>query len=143
MVEGSARCAKPRSIVIPRAFSSGKRSGSMPVRALTRALLPWSTWPAVATMKRFSVMVGPPPRCDASAARRDQPARRSNPRTGFPLHTPEASFDLASEHRVHRAEKHLVLARKNRSQIELEPSPGEVTDYRRVSGAQLGGEITQ
>ncbi len=39
--------AKPRSMVMPRSFSSWRRSGSMPVRALTRVDLPWSTWPAV------------------------------------------------------------------------------------------------
>ena len=33
----------------PRAFSSGKRSGSVPVSASTSVDLPWSTWPAVAT----------------------------------------------------------------------------------------------
>jgi len=44
---GRSRCAKPRSMVIPRRFSSSRRSGSMPVRAWTRADLPWSTWPAV------------------------------------------------------------------------------------------------
>ena len=34
--------AKPRSIVIPRRFSSSHRSVSTPVRALTSAVLPWS-----------------------------------------------------------------------------------------------------
>ena len=33
----------------PRAFSSGQRSGSSPVRAFTSVDLPWSTCPAVAT----------------------------------------------------------------------------------------------
>ena len=41
-VSPSLQCANPRSMVIPRAFSSFSRSGSVPVRALTRALLPWS-----------------------------------------------------------------------------------------------------
>ena len=45
----SVRCAKPRSIVIPRAFSSFSRSGSVPVSARTSALLPWSMCPAVPT----------------------------------------------------------------------------------------------
>ena len=36
----SVQCAKPRSIVIPRAFSSFSRSGSVPVSACTRLLLP-------------------------------------------------------------------------------------------------------
>ena len=35
------------SMVMPRAFSSGRRSQSMPVRALTSDVLPWSMWPAV------------------------------------------------------------------------------------------------
>ena len=43
------RKAKPRSVVIPRSFSSFRRSGSVPVRALTSADLPWSMWPAVPT----------------------------------------------------------------------------------------------
>src|SRR6476620_3495013 len=43
----SSRGAKPRSIVMPRRFSSGKRSVSTPVRARTSDVLPWSMWPAV------------------------------------------------------------------------------------------------
>ena len=35
-----SRWAKPRSMVIPRSFSSLRRSGSTPVSARTRALLP-------------------------------------------------------------------------------------------------------
>ena len=45
--DGSSHQAKPRSMVRPRAFSSAQRSGSMPESACTRALLPWSTCPAV------------------------------------------------------------------------------------------------
>ena len=47
--DGRTLDAKPRSIVRPRAFSSAKRSGSVPVSARTSDDLPWSTWPAVAT----------------------------------------------------------------------------------------------
>ena len=36
---------------MPRAFSSGKRSVSMPVSALTSEVLPWSMWPAVPTLQ--------------------------------------------------------------------------------------------
>ncbi len=39
---GSSRNANPRSIVMPRAFSSGRRSVSVPVRALTSEVFPWS-----------------------------------------------------------------------------------------------------
>ena len=39
--------ANPRSIVIPRCFSAGSRSVSTPVKARTRAVLPWSICPAV------------------------------------------------------------------------------------------------
>ena len=46
---GSSRKAKPRSIVMPRAFSSGRRSVSMPVSAFTSEVLPWSMCPAVPT----------------------------------------------------------------------------------------------
>ena len=45
--DGSVSQAKPRSIVMPRSFSSRRRSGSMPVSAWTSVDLPWSTWPAV------------------------------------------------------------------------------------------------
>ncbi len=38
--EGRASGAKPSSIEIPRAFSSGRRSVSRPVRASTSAVLP-------------------------------------------------------------------------------------------------------
>jgi len=34
---------------MPRAFSSGRRSVSVPVSALTSEVLPWSMWPAVPT----------------------------------------------------------------------------------------------
>ena len=39
--------AKPSSMVIPRLFSSARRSGSVPVSASTSDDLPWSMWPAV------------------------------------------------------------------------------------------------
>ena len=45
----ASRWAKPRSMVIPRSFSSLSRSGSIPVSARTRVDLPWSMWPAVPT----------------------------------------------------------------------------------------------
>src|SRR5690348_14843792 len=41
------------SIVMPRRFSSSRRSASMPVSALTRAVLPWSMCPAVPTIMFF------------------------------------------------------------------------------------------
>ena len=44
---GSLSQAKPRSMAMPRSFSSCKRSGSMPVNALISVDLPWSTCPAV------------------------------------------------------------------------------------------------
>ncbi len=41
---------------MPRRFSSGRRSASTPVSALTRVVFPWSMWPAVPTMtERISV----------------------------------------------------------------------------------------
>ena len=42
MVMFSVRYAKPRSMVIPRFFSSASRSVLVPVKALTRDVLPWS-----------------------------------------------------------------------------------------------------
>ena len=50
---GRSRDAKPRSSVIPRSFSSFNRSGSVPVRALTRVDFPWSICPAVPRMMYF------------------------------------------------------------------------------------------
>ena len=47
---GRTRSANPSSMVMPRSFSSFRRSGSTPVRALMRELLPWSMWPAVPRM---------------------------------------------------------------------------------------------
>jgi hypothetical protein len=45
--EGSVRCAKPKSMEMPRSFSSFRRSVSMPERRRTSAVLPWSMCPAV------------------------------------------------------------------------------------------------
>ena len=50
---GVSREAKPRSRVMPRSFSSLRRSGSVPVRALTRLDFPWSICPAVPRMMYF------------------------------------------------------------------------------------------
>src|SRR5664279_2105643 len=44
--------AKPRSMLMPRFFSSGNRSVSTPVSRRTSAVLPWSIWPAVPTIAR-------------------------------------------------------------------------------------------
>ena len=54
---GSSRWAKPRSMVMPRRFSSSRRSASMPVNALTSAVFPWSMCPAVPTMTDFTATV--------------------------------------------------------------------------------------
>ena len=46
-----SRCAKPKSMEMPRRFSSSSRSVSTPVSARTSVVFPWSMWPAVpATM---------------------------------------------------------------------------------------------
>ena len=65
---GRVMCAKPRSIVMPRRFSSASRSGSIPVRAVIRVDLPWSMWPAVPTTKLIARCPGrrPPPRRSTS-----------------------------------------------------------------------------
>jgi hypothetical protein len=42
---------------MPRRFSSSSRSASMPVRALTKAVLPWSMCPAVPTMMFFILLM--------------------------------------------------------------------------------------
>src|SRR5260370_18530850 len=46
--------AKPRSMVMPRRFSSSRRSGCVPVKASTSEDLRWSMWPAVPTMTLFT-----------------------------------------------------------------------------------------
>ena len=48
---GRLRNANPSSMEMPRSFSSFRRSVSVPVRALTSVVLPWSMWPAVPTMR--------------------------------------------------------------------------------------------
>ena len=65
---GSSRGAKPSSMVRPRRRSSASRSVSTPVRARTRAVLPWSTWPAVQ-----KIMPSPP---STPPGRRRSPPRR-------------------------------------------------------------------
>ena len=52
----SWRCsgAKPSSIVIPRFFSSSRRSQSTPVRAEIRVVFPWSMCPAVPMTRQIS-----------------------------------------------------------------------------------------
>src|SRR5262245_50565707 len=57
-------------MVMPRSFSSFSRSGSVPVRARTSALLPWSMCPAVPTTK-------------------DRMARSGGPRSLLPARHPE------------------------------------------------------
>src|ERR1700694_56732 len=53
MLSDASQCANPRSMEIPRCFSSLRRSVSMPVKARTRAVLPWSMWPAVPMIMFF------------------------------------------------------------------------------------------
>src|SRR5579864_9406577 len=55
-------------MVMPRRFSSSRRSASMPVRALTSAVLPWSMCPAVPMMIDFIYFCrfAPKPLCDPS-----------------------------------------------------------------------------
>ena len=48
---GSTSCANPSSMVMPRCFSSARRSGSVPVSACTSVDLPWSMCPAVPSTK--------------------------------------------------------------------------------------------
>ncbi len=54
---GRSTQAKPSSMVMPRRFSSSRRSQSMPVRARTRDVLPWSICPAV---PRMTAMIAAP-----------------------------------------------------------------------------------
>src|SRR4051794_10155177 len=59
-------------MVRPRRRSSAHRSGSIPVRTRTRVLLPWSTWPAVAT-----TCTSPALRVEASVAGTGQNRERA------------------------------------------------------------------
>src|SRR5207247_2537329 len=43
---------------MPRSFSAGKRSVSLPVSARTSQVLPWSMWPAVPTVSGIRPMLG-------------------------------------------------------------------------------------
>src|SRR5579864_8384149 len=52
-----SRNANPRSMVIPRRFSSSRRSGLVPVSASTSVDLPWSMWPAVPTITCLVVSI--------------------------------------------------------------------------------------
>ena len=92
---GSSRSAKPRSMVMPRAFSSGSRSVSMPVSALTSEVLPWSMWPAVPT----TTCVDADARLSRSAS-----AAQVRPRRGSrgPAVEEEAIVHDAAEHRRRR-----------------------------------------
>ena len=84
------RKAKPRSMVMPRAFSSGSRSVSVPVSALTSDVLPWSMWPAVPTttcLHASAVRMAPSTGTSAAWIVRQSSRRRSSasrPRTGGP-----------------------------------------------------------
>ena len=53
---GSLSWAKPSWMVMPRRFSSSRRSGSVPVRARTSEDLPWSIWPAVPSTSEALVL---------------------------------------------------------------------------------------
>src|SRR5438445_545199 len=88
--------ANPRSIVIPRRFSSSHRSVSTPVRAFTSAVLPWSMWPAVPTTKRRRE-----PEWRAWGSRRDAP--RSRGRRG---HRSRRSGDGRTERRGGGGRRH-------------------------------------
>ena len=75
---GSARRAKPSSMVMPRCFSSARRSGSVPVKASTSDDLPWSIWPAVPSTR--SVCVRLLMRGSPRLRRRARRSRRARPR---------------------------------------------------------------
>ena len=79
---GSARCAYPTSIVMPRRRSSGSRSASMPVRARRSVVLPWSMWPAVptTTLIRAPGVTPAAGRCPRSGARSSRRGTRGTVR---------------------------------------------------------------
>src|SRR5450631_4503610 len=71
------------SMVMPRRFSSSRRSASMPVRAFTSEVFPWSICPAVPTMTDFI--------CDSIDARVGRTLLSAAVGLGFDL---GADFDL-------------------------------------------------
>ena len=73
--------AKPSAMETPRRRSSGRRSVSMPVRARTRAVLPWSTWPITPSDRRRTSLTAPAPRPPGRLAPPPQRRPRSACRT--------------------------------------------------------------
>ena len=71
-----SRWANPSSMVMPRFFSSVRRSVSMPVKALTSRVLPWSTWPAVPMITCFT---GAPPLPLSRCPRNPRPTAYAHP----------------------------------------------------------------
>ena len=121
--DGSVVCAKPRSIVSPRRFSSSNRSGSVPVSASTSVDLPWSTWPAVAT-----TLIGrdrPAPRHSTSSSpgstlRRSRYVRPSRTRATIGVAVrPERGEMVAVEHDTARRDRHAGRRAGTRDRLGL------------------------
>src|SRR3954466_5648288 len=102
---------------MPRAFSSGSRSVSTPVRRAISAVLPWSMWPAVPSVSG---------RASAPAVIRARRARRR--RRGRPPRRWDGGGGEAG------------LRVGERAGVEQEPPVLDAPDERRVAGAQGGGE---
>src|ERR1700733_9251656 len=86
-------CAKPRSIVMPRRFSSSRRSASIPVRALTKAVLPLAMCPAVPTIMDFIWVAILPERPSRLGSRVEKWSRRP-----YPAALLNATIELPHDH---------------------------------------------
>src|SRR5918994_6128250 len=105
--------AYPRSIEIPRACSSGRRSVSFPVSARTSHVLPWSMWPAVPTV--------------SGMARPNSGSRAARSRTA--THGGDRRRDL----------ERLVVG--ERAAVEQRPAVADDGDYRGLAVAQGRREL--
>src|ERR1700730_17218042 len=148
-------------MVMPRDFSSGRRSGSVPVSALTSALLPWSTWPAVAMIKCWTGGISCLSRRgtelasgqNAHGAHLERRAKQSQPRpTGRSDDTAHLAAGapadgwvgallrlLLAGQRAKRCEQFCVLRWKNRAQVELQLASGDIADHRNRTPPQPRG----
>src|SRR5262249_47740854 len=124
------------SIVMPRAFSSGNRSVSVPVSAFTSDVLPWSMWPAVPTTTCFTAAL---PRRSAGPPATGQ--------GGLP-----ASYPFRCGQTLGRREmlggtadgggQSGNLACKDGTAVEVEPIVEHPADDRRLPDAQRGVEFS-
>src|SRR3954453_530882 len=132
---GSSSGAYPRAIEMPRRLSSERRSVFFPVSASTSAVLPWSTCPAVPSVRARSALAKGAPRALGAALQlvagngawiEDHPAVR----------------DARDHRRVAPAKLRRQLVRPRIAGIERADRPGQLKRRQRAS-AWPGGRIAQ